>query len=434
MAMPEGGTDVAVVGGGLAGLCAAAWLARRGRRVALVEKADALGGRGRTRTLDGFRFNLGAHALYRRGEAAEVLRELGVRFEGGRPTGAGGFAVRAGAWHTLPIGFASLLGTGLLKPLQKMETARFFASLRRMDTRRLDGVALADWLRDDVSSPVVRELVAASVRVSSYCADTGRMSAGAAFEQLRRAEAGVLYLHAGWQTLVDGLRGVAEAAGVTIATHRAAVAVERDTSVRGVRLDDGGTLRAAAVILAVGPRAAAELLAEGAPTAVGGWADAATGVHAACLDVALDRLPRPERTFALGIDAPLYASVHTAVARLAPEGGAVVHLLRYGGLGGASAAEGEAELARLLDGLQPGWRSHVAHRRFVPDLVVSNAVVTAATGGLPGRPGPAVPGVSGLFVAGDWVGPEGMLADASLASARRAARAILEPAESPVAA
>jgi hypothetical protein len=61
-------------------------------------------------------------------------------------------------------------------------------------------------------------------------------------------------------------------------------------------------------------------------------------------------------------------------------------------------------------------------------MVVTNALVTAAGGGLAGRPGPAVPRVRGLYVVGDWVGAEGQLADASLASARRAA-ALLAGAE-----
>jgi pyruvate/2-oxoglutarate dehydrogenase complex dihydrolipoamide dehydrogenase (E3) component len=43
---------------------------------------------------------------------------------------------------------------------------------------------------------------------------------------------------------------------------------------------------------------------------------------------------------------------------------------------------------------------------------------------LKGRPRPDVPGVEGLYVAGDWVGPEGMLADASMASAKLAAENI----------
>ena len=85
---------------------------------------------------------------------------------------------------------------------------------------------------------------------------------------------------------------------------------------------------------------------------------------------------------------------------------------------------------RLLDLMQPGWRAALVARRFLPHLTVSHALVTAAQGGTAGRPGPAVPDVPGLYVAGDWVGPEGMLADASLASARQAARLILQTGDS----
>jgi phytoene dehydrogenase-like protein len=54
-------------------------------------------------------------------------------------------------------------------------------------------------------------------------------------------------------------------------------------------------------------------------------------------------------------------------------------------------------------------------------------LVTAA-GGTAGRPGPAVSSVANLYVVGDWVGPEGLLADASLASAKQAAHLITQKA------
>jgi phytoene dehydrogenase-like protein len=117
--------------------------------------------------------------------------------------------------------------------------------------------------------------------------------------------------------------------------------------------------------------------------------------------------------------------VHSAAARLAPEGSALVHVMRYGGLAGDAPETVERQLAGLLDALQPGWRDGVVRQRFLPELVVSHALPEAVRGGLRGRPGPRVPDVPGLYVAGDWVGPEGMLADASLASARAAAAAIL---------
>jgi predicted NAD/FAD-dependent oxidoreductase len=83
------------------------------------------------------------------------------------------------------------------------------------------------------------------------------------------------------------------------------------------------------------------------------------------------------------------------------------------------------QLEGVMDTLQPGWREHVAFSRFAPHLTVSHALPTAAQGGLRGRPPVEVTGLSGLFVAGDWVGGEGLLADASLASGHATAQAIL---------
>ena len=195
-----------------------------------------------------------------------------------------------------------------------------------------------------------------------------------------------------------------------------------------MRLADGSAIEADAVLIAAGPDTAAELLDGAAGAAARGWADAATPVRAACLDVGLARLPRPRATFALGIDRPLYLSVHSAVADLAPAGGAMIHVLKYLPTGGGEAKADERELEGLLDLIQPGWREAVVEHRFLPSMLVTNDLPTAANGGLRGRPDVAVPHADGVYVAGDWVGPEGMLADASLASARRAAEAIVATA------
>jgi phytoene dehydrogenase-like protein len=84
----------------------------------------------------------------------------------------------------------------------------------------------------------------------------------------------------------------------------------------------------------------------------------------------------------------------------------------------------------VMDVLQPGWRAHVVARRFRPTLRVSHLLPTAKSGGLSGRPTARVPHVGGLYRVGDWVGPEGMLADASFASAESVARALLAPGQS----
>jgi phytoene dehydrogenase-like protein len=148
-------------------------------------------------------------------------------------------------------------------------------------------------------------------------------------------------------------------------------------------------------------------------------------VKAACLDVALKTLPAPNATFALGVDGPLYFSVHSAAAKLGPAGGAMIHAAKYLGSDAAPDAPSvERELESLFDLIQPGWRELVIERRFLPHVTVTHALVAAKQE----RPGPAVPGVEGLFVAGDWVGPEGQLADAAVASAKLAAELALRQA------
>lgn len=409
--------DIVVVGGGLAGLAAAALAARAGMSVALLEKAASVGGRARSRQADGFVLNQGPHALYRHGAAARVLDALGIVPRGGKPPAAGSLAWAGGALHELPVGPGSLLRTSLLTLREKAQVGLLLARLPRLDTRALRSVSLADWLEGEGLRGRTAGVLAALAALTTYSADPGRLSAGAAIEQIRLGQdGGVLYLDGGWQSLVDALREAAVACGVHIVAGRRVAALRAVGSSLVVETATG-RLRARAALLAVPPAVAAALLGDEGMPQVGSLVP----VRMASLDVALRRLPRSDRRFALGIERPLYLSVHSAAARLAPVGGAVVHAARYLATG-EEGTDARAELEGLLDAVQPGWRAEVAQARFVPSFLVSNALVAARLGGTAGRPPAAVPGHPSVFLAGDWVGPEGHLADAALASAERAAR------------
>jgi len=423
--------DVAVVGGGLAGLTAATYLARAGRRVRVFEKSRSCGGRAVTHIHGDFRFNLGPHALYKGGAALAILQELGIRVSGGTPGVSGAYAIEGDTTHTLPGGFVSLLTTGLLRLPAKFELAKLLGAVQKIDTQAIQPVSVRAWLETTLHQPEVRRFVQALLRLSTYANDPERQSAGAALAQLQAAVAsGVMYLDGGWQVLVDGLQEAARTAGAEIESGARVATVEHDGAVRAVALADGTRVAATDVVIAGAPDDAAALAP--ASSALRGWSAVAIPVKAACLDVALSRLPRPRATFALGIDQPLYFSVHSAVARLAAPGGATLQVAKYLAPGGSTAAkDDERQLEGVLDRLQPGWRDAVVERRFLPSMVVYNALVTAAAGGVRGRPGPAVPDIEGVYVAGDWVGPVGGLADTSLASAKHAAELILQRSAAP---
>ena len=64
---------VAIVGGGIGGLAAAAFAARAGAQVTVFERLSEPGGRARTRDDHGFAFNMGPHALYVGGAGMAAL-------------------------------------------------------------------------------------------------------------------------------------------------------------------------------------------------------------------------------------------------------------------------------------------------------------------------------------------------------------------------
>ncbi len=99
---------------------------------------------------------------------------------------------------------------------------------------------------------------------------------------------------------------------------------------------------------------------------LGAIAARAVPAKAACLDLVVSSLPHPKTPILLGVDDALYASVHHR-----REGQVVLQLASYlaPGESGADALPG---LEKLADAFQPGWRSVLLERRFMPELVVAS--------------------------------------------------------------
>ena len=415
--------NVVVVGGGLAGLAAAIYLARGGRTVTLFEKRRFLGGRAITTLRHGYRFNLGAHAFYRAGAGAAVCRELGIPIRGSIAKFRAQALLDDGRF-LLPTAWWSLLATRLIGLRGKRELAMALLGIRRRGGAGAEGITTAEWLDSHFKDARARSTMLALLRLTTYSDHADREEASLSLAQMRIAMRRAIYIDEGWQKIVDALHSAAVSAGVNFVTSSRIVGVESDgggvraVHMGGLELDAdrmdtqamawplpkpeeaGGTrLPAETVLLAIDPASAAELAGDAGAS----WSGA-TPITAACLDVALRTLPRPKNLFALGIDRPLYFAVHSRFAQLTPKDGVLIHLLKYrkecvgsedayeraGDARHAEYAANEEELEALLDEMQPGWRE-----------------------------------VLGLYLAGDWVGDEGLLSDAALASARAAARAIL---------
>ena len=70
-----------VVGGGMAGLTSAAYLAKENRSVLLIEKNKECGGLVNSFSRDGFQFDAGIRALENAGIIFPMLKELGIELD-----------------------------------------------------------------------------------------------------------------------------------------------------------------------------------------------------------------------------------------------------------------------------------------------------------------------------------------------------------------
>ena len=425
--------DVIVVGGGLAGLAAAATAARAGRRVVLVERRR-LGGRATTDERDGFLFNQGPRALYSGAEGEAVLARLGIHPTGGAPATADAMALVGDRLAPLPGTAAKLVASRILSVRAKVQVARLLGGLQRIRASEHAHLTTDAWLAGKALRPDADILLRAVIRTATYCDDLSVLSADAAISQIQVAlGAGVRYLDGGWAQLTDALRTVAEGSGATVITGTTTTRIERTTDEGGngvgqwilravpdadARGATAAVWRAPAVVLATGgPDAAIGVLPEGATRQSLGWGGLGPRATAACLDLGLRRAPT--HPFVMGIGQPLYISQHCPPADLAPAGHTVVQAMRYGARSSSEDRDQLWSLA-LIAGIE---KADVVVDRFLHEMVVTSGIPTAESGGLAGRPPVAVPGHRGVFVAGDWVGPIGMLADASLSSGEASAHA-----------
>lgn len=420
--------DTAVIGGGLSGLTAAIYAARGGARVALFEKARSFGGRAQTELKNGAHLNLGAHALYKSGGALHILRELGIEPEGGMP-GTRLLAYGDDETYVFPTKPLSLLLSERLSWSGKSEFVKLMVGLNKIRTDELMTVTLQDWVEHRLHDSIVKRIVYALCRTWTYGNEPHLQSAGAVIRQGQIAmKSSVLYVDGGWGTIVAKLRSIAEAAGVALYADRRVSAIRHvDGRVRSIELADGERADVSAVILTTAPNEAARLVEGGEGTVLDTWSRQVVPARAACLDIGLRRLPKPHRHFALGLDEPLYYSNHSYAAKLSERGIMVIHLIKYHGTADpADAQRDELRLERMLDKLQPGWREEIAARRYMPNITVSHDLFKAADYASGSKvPTVDVPGIQGLYLAGDWVGTDGMIADRAMNSAKQAALRLL---------
>lgn len=255
-------TDAVVVGAGLAGLACALDLCRSGRKVALLEASDSVGGRMRTDRRDGFLLDRGFQVFNT--SYPQVKRRLELRSLRLRPFTAGIIAhTRTGPVRLadptrepgavgalLPGRVLSARDLGILAALTARDAMLPVSSVRRRRDETTSAALFRAGLSDDVITGVLRPFLA-----------------GVFLED--GLDTSARFFHLVWRSMVRGTLCL-PAQGIGAVPHQLAqglpdgvlrlgapVAEITDT---GAALEDGSEVPASIVVVATEPAAAARLL------------------------------------------------------------------------------------------------------------------------------------------------------------------------------
>ena len=376
-----GNPQITVVGGGIAGLVAAIACAEEGTKVRLVEAHERLGGR--ARSSDGpYKANLGPHAMYNDGAFWRWMSERDI-LPAYRKARLSGVRLRLGGTlrRTPPLGTLPAI---LRLRGREAPVATDFRSWAASHT-------------DDETAA----LAASAAGVFTFHHDPGELSAAFVWPRMVRllltVPSIVTYPVAGWSTLVAALEKRVYELGVMVET--------------GTRMEE---LPATPTILATELDQARELLGDDSLR----WHSGRT----VCLDIGV-RYRRGDPTIVSDLDESGWIGRYSgANPTIAPEGEELIQAqmpIRPG----ESADMAAMRLERFLDVSIEDWRERETWRR--------RQVMDGRSGALdmPGsswRERPAIDRGDGVFLAGDMVAAEGMLAEVSWASAVEASRLALK--------
>ncbi|MBS4197097.1 phytoene desaturase family protein [Lederbergia citri] len=421
--------DVAVVGGGLAGLTAANFLAREGKKVVVLEKSNRLGGRGMTNDKNGVLMNLGAHALYLSGDAMTILTELGLSIPGGNASKSVQiYGILNNAVQIIPTDFSSIMSSSLLSWKSKFVLGKLMLKLMKLNIDSIPEVSLAEWANTEISDPMVRHIFYAICRLTTYTHASTLQLAKPVLRQVQRSlKDGVLYVDGGWGTIVEKLRQQAIASGVEVFTSKNVISIEHQENDQIIQCSNGTNFEVTECIVAAPPKEALKIIKGAEQTSLRLWNEQAIPVTASCIDLGLKKLPNPQHQFAIGLDQSLFFTNQSRAAKLSDDGTVVVSLAKYHDpLEDINVYTDKQQLESVMDMLHPGWRKEVVVQQFLPKLTVSYDFPHLKR---KENPGPSIPEMKGLYIAGDWAGHEEVLADAAVASGKRAAQEILKASE-----
>lgn len=433
---------VAVIGGGLAGLTAAAYLSEEsGVEGVLFERSPQLGGRAFTYEKAGFTLNYGAHAVYGidRHKLTTMEKELGLSFSSKQVDKRKVMYEKHDHVTPAPLDFVNLMKTELLSTMQKVrfvgEITAIMANIHQMKNYRTLGDFLADSNADEDVKELWEHLVCSNFFITP---EDARRVPGTViadyYHNLFLSSRPVNYVLGSWAVITNQLREKIELSGQWEIALQEGIETVRYEDRKFILKSKSRELAFDRVVFAMPVQQVIKLLKGTAWEPFLAPYEANTATEVMVYDVGLSRVVARPFSYISDMNNKLFISdVSATDYTLVPEGGQLLQGIAYLNDEFASEEERKAyleqrteQMERLFDKHYPGWRESIAVKRVSKKAMVASVKNIATNSLLPNRL-ENVP----FYFCGDGCTGKGELAERAFSSARIVAKQILKDVPQP---
>ncbi|MFD0692824.1 FAD-dependent oxidoreductase [Paenibacillus sp. GCM10027628] len=433
----ENKMKIAIIGGGLAGLTAAAYLSENPHvEGILFERSPQLGGRAFTYEKAGFTLNYGAHAVYGidRHTLTSMEKELGLSFSSKQVDKRKVVYAKNNQLTPAPLDAINLLKTDLLSTVQKVrfvgEIAAIIANIHNLKNY----ATLADYLAESNADEDVKELWEHLVCSNFFIApEDARKVSGAViseyYHNLFLSSKPVNYVLGSWAVITNQLKQKMTSTGRWEIALQEGVDSLRYADKKFILQTKNRETAFDKVIFAMPVQQVVKLLKGTAWEPFLSPYESNTATEVMVYDIGLSRVVARPFSYISDMDNKLFISDVSATDHtLVPEGGQLLQGIAYLSDNFDNDEERKEYLDRktvqmeaLFDKHYPGWRDVTAVKRVSKKAMVSSVKNIATNNLLPTR----VENVP-FYFCGDGCTGKGELAERAFSSARHAALSIVE--------
>jgi phytoene dehydrogenase-like protein len=424
--------DTIIIGGGLAGLSSAAYLAKNGKKVILFERAK-VGGRAITVNMKGFSFNFGAHSLYARDKSYlskfDKSLDLNIEWLDFNPKKA--MYDLGEELSVIPADPLALLQTKMVQGMDK-----FFFAFKVLTTmlgieKGMEGLTIKEYFERKKVNPDIQKMLLTLASSNFFTKTPEDIPSNVFFDyykEIFKTKKPVSYIKGGWGNLISLFENkISEYNGeIMNKTKISKVNIERNKVV-SIETNKGEIFTADHYIFCIPPSELALLFKNTALEEQILSYSLYKPTYVMVYDVGLKTIVNDKLSYIYDIENKLFITdISHYDKTCVPEGGQLLQAIAY--LSDDESSNNEeiekikSKIEEFYDKHFDGWREHLVVPKISKKAIVQEVKWNKEQKGLPIK----FDELDNAFFAGDWCQGKGQLSELSFSTSYFVSKQIID--------